>query len=347
MPRRTGVNQEHTYLRLTHCGALKKAAIYTIRSAMLRNMCKLVDGFLINGFLQDENVRSALNYSAKPGDLFVVSYPKCGTTWTQYIAFCILNKGQPPEDYTDFMLRSPFLELLGAESVHRMTGQGPIKTHFPFDRQPQHPESKYIYVTRNPYDCCVSYFHHVRNSPVYNYSEATFDMFFDVFLEGKVSCGDYFDHLLSWYEHRKDPNVLFITYESLKDNTAASVLKIADFIGDQYGEELRSNPNLYSKITDMVSASSMRKAFSQGIKSIMPNLLALPPEKALKSVEVYREVLSKKRMSSAKSEFIRKGVVGDWKNYFQPDHIERMKAWITLKTQGSDVMQLWADCGLP
>ncbi|XP_077521138.1 sulfotransferase ssu-1-like [Amblyomma americanum] len=314
---------------------------------MLDNMCKLVDGFLVNDFLHDDNVRSALNYKAKAGDLFVISYPKCGTTWTQYISFCILNKGQPPEDYTDFMLRSPFMELLGAESVHRMSGPGAIKTHFPFNRQPYHPQSKYIYVTRNPYDCCVSYFHHVRDSPVYNYADATFDMFLDVFVQGKVSCGDYFDHLLSWYEHRNDPNVLLITYEGLKEDTAASVLQIADFIGNEHGDELRRDAALYAKITDMVSASSMRKAFSEGIKSIIPSLLALPPEKALKSVEVYRKVLSKKRMASAKSEFIRKGVVGDWRNYFKPEHIEKMKAFIALKTQGSHVMNLWADAGLP
>ncbi|XP_037499721.1 sulfotransferase ssu-1 [Rhipicephalus sanguineus] len=314
---------------------------------MLRNMCKTVDGFLVNDFLHDDNVSSALTYTARPDDIFVVSYPKCGTTWTQYIVFCVLNKGQPPEDYTDFMLRSPFLELLGAESAHRMRRPGPIKTHFPFDRQPYNPQSKYIYVTRNPYDCCVSYFHHVRDSPVYNYTEATLDEFVDVFVEGKVSCGDYFNHLIPWYEHRNDENVLLITYERLKEDTGGAVLDIADFLGNQYGEELRRDTALFTKITDMVSAASMRQAFSSGIKAIMPNLLALPPERALKSVEVYRSVLSKKRMSSAKSEFIRKGVVGDWRNYLKEKHIEKMKNWIEFKTQGTDVMKLWERAGLP
>uniref|UniRef100_A0A6M2CUZ0 Putative sulfotransferase ixodes scapularis sulfotransferase n=1 Tax=Rhipicephalus microplus TaxID=6941 RepID=A0A6M2CUZ0_RHIMP len=314
---------------------------------MLRNMCKTVDGFLINDFMHDDNVRSALNYVARQDDIFVVSYPKCGTTWTQYIVLCVLNKGQPLEDFTEFMLRSPFLELLGAESAHRMRRPGPIKTHFPFDRQPYNSQSKYIYVTRNPYDCCVSYFHHVRDSPVYNYADATLDEFVDVFVEGKVSCGDYFDHLTSWYEHRDDENVLFITYERLKEDIAGSVLQIADFLGKQHGEELRQDAALFAKITDMVSAPSMRQAFSSGIKAVMPNLLSLPPEKALKSVEVYRGVLRKKRMSTVKSEFIRKGVVGDWRNHLQEKHIEKIKHWIALKTQDSDVMKLWGNAGLP
>ncbi|KAH9374969.1 hypothetical protein HPB48_004194 [Haemaphysalis longicornis] len=98
---------------------------------------------------------------------------------------------------------------------------------------------RYIYVTRNPYDCCVSYFHHIRDSPVYRYTDATFDDFLDVFIEGLVSCGDYFDHLLSWYEHRADDNVLLLTYEDLKEDTRGAVIKIADFLGNQYAQELR------------------------------------------------------------------------------------------------------------
>ncbi|XP_077537933.1 sulfotransferase ssu-1-like [Haemaphysalis longicornis] len=316
---------------------------------MLRNMCKTVDGFIVNDFLHDDNVRSALQYRARPDDIFVVSYPKCGTTWTQYIVHCVLNHGQPPEDYTNFMLRSPFLELLGAESAHRMVRPGGIKTHFPFNLQPYHPQAKYIYVTRNPYDCCVSYFHHIRDSPVYRYTDATFDDFLDVFIEGLVSCGDYFDHLLSWYEHRADDNVLLLTYEGLKEDTRGAVIKIADFLGNQYAQELRNDASLLEKVTDMVSASSMSRSFNNGIKSIIPNLLSLPPEKALKSVEVYRHVLRKKGMGmkSAESDFIRKGVVGDWRNHFNEDQISKMKTWIAQKTEGSDVMQLWSGTGLP
>ncbi|KAL1457322.1 hypothetical protein MTO96_006247 [Rhipicephalus appendiculatus] len=52
-----------------------------------------------------------------------------------------------------------------------------------------------------------------------------FDAFLDAFLRGKVDCGDYFDQLLSWYDHIDDENVLFVTYEKLKSHTSEEVIK--------------------------------------------------------------------------------------------------------------------------
>ncbi|KAG0417305.1 hypothetical protein HPB47_005705 [Ixodes persulcatus] len=62
-----------------------------------------------------------------------------------------------------------------------------------------------------------------------------------MFVEGKVAFGDYFDNLLSWYEHRHNTNVSFLTYEDLKKDTVAWVIKIADFLGEEYGRKLRSD----------------------------------------------------------------------------------------------------------
>ncbi|KAG0443395.1 hypothetical protein HPB47_014967 [Ixodes persulcatus] len=102
-----------------------------------------------------------------------------------------------------------------------MARPGAIKTHMPFQLQPYSKDTKYLYIARNPYDCCVSFFYHTKGLPRYNFADGTFDEFFEMFIEGKVDTGDYFDNLLSWYEHRNDPNVLFLTYEDLKKDTAA------------------------------------------------------------------------------------------------------------------------------
>lgn len=83
-------------------------------------------------------------------------------------------------------------------------------------------------------DCCVSYYHHTKSIPGYRFVDGLFDDYFELFIDGLIDFGDYFDMTLSWYEHRNDPNVLFLTYEELKKDTDANVLKVAEFIGPKY-----------------------------------------------------------------------------------------------------------------
>ncbi|CAN8000498.1 unnamed protein product [Ixodes hexagonus] len=301
-----------------------------------------VEGLLFSYYFTDESVRSALAYKPRPDDVFIVSYPKCGTTWMQYLLCNIFSGGVPPRDAAEFEARSPFLEFAGAESATEMPRPGAIKTHLPFDKHPYSKYAKYIYITRNPYDCCVSYYHHTKISPGYFFEDGTFDRFFEMFVEGKGEYGDYFDHLLSWYEHRSDPNVFFLTYEDLKKDTEAWVLKMADFLGKEYGDKLRGDPTLTKRIVEMSSVSYMKKVFNDACKTEMAHVS--PARGSLKVKDESVEAAIKKPMTG---DFVRKGVVGDWRNCFSPEQIERMKQRIAAKTAGCDVMQLWKDCELP
>ena len=46
-----------------------------------------------------------------------------------------------------------------------------------------------------------------------------------------MAYGDYFDHVLSWWAHRNDENVLFLKYEDMKKDLTAIVTQFAEFIG--------------------------------------------------------------------------------------------------------------------
>ncbi|GFX99625.1 sulfotransferase 1C2 [Trichonephila clavipes] len=193
-----------------------------------------VDNFRIPGFFSAEAYKSALSYKPRPDDLFIVTYPKCGTTWVQNIVACIFRDGKPFHSALEFFMETPFLEMTGAKIAESMKRPGAIKLHLPHHLTPWSPDSKYIFVARNPKDCCVSFYHHTERTPGYRFQGGEFDDYFELFINGEVDFGDYFDTLLSWYEHRNDPNVLFITYEQLKKDPRTYILKIAEFLGNQY-----------------------------------------------------------------------------------------------------------------
>lgn len=212
----------------------------------------------VEGF-EPSTIRSALTYQPRPYDVFVVTYPKCGTTWMMQIALLILHEGQLPENTEEYFAFTPYLEMLGAEAIEKMPRPSPIRSHLPFEMIPYAKHAKYIYVARNPKDCCVSMYHHTKMFPSYGFSKGSFDDFFKVFIQGTTDYNDYFDHLLSWYEHKDDDNVFFITYEQLKDDTRGAVLQIADFLGDKYGKLLRKNNKVLEKVLHYSSFDFMRQ----------------------------------------------------------------------------------------
>ncbi|KAM7296013.1 sulfotransferase ssu-1-like [Ixodes scapularis] len=307
-----------------------------------------IDGYYVSYSFHDETIRSALGYKPAPGDVFIVSYPKCGTTWLQHIVYSIFNGRAPPGNRMGILREMPFLEMQGVESIKDMPRPGAIKTHMPFQFQPYSKDAKYLYITRNPYDCCVSFFYHTKGLPHYNFADGTFDEFFEMFIEGKVDTGDYFDNLLSWYEHRNDPNVLFLTYEDLKEDTAAWVLKIAHFLGEEYGIKLRANPRALDEVIEQTNMVSMRKHVNKGLESFFVDVKAIPEERRPRWLRLMMESVGEEGLKKPMiTDFVRKGVVGDWKGHFSAEQVRRFKERIASKIRGSDVMDLWKYIDLP
>ncbi|XP_067134025.1 sulfotransferase ssu-1-like [Centruroides vittatus] len=301
-----------------------------------------VDGFRLPGAFSPEAFRSAIKYKPKRGEIYVVTYPKCGTTWMQCIIMCIVRKGRPIANTLDYAKNSPFIEFAGADALDYTEDPGAIKTHLPFSLTPFSPHAKYIYVARNPKDCCVSFYHHTKMIGFYNFSDGTFDEYFELFVKGETDFGDYFDHHLSWYERKDDPNVYFLTYEDLKSDTRGEILKLAKFMGEEHYETLVNNPDILDKVLEYSSVNYMKKTMNESFDDLFiktpDNLDNLPS-----GVRAFAEYMKKHPRFSKKADgqFVRKGIVGDWKNHFSPEQERRMEERIKEKTKGSDLMKLW------
>ena len=146
------------------------------------------------GFPAD-GLESGLRYQAQAGDIFVCSYPKCGTTWVQYIIYLLMHDGTSLPTGQTLVDVFPHLEEVGCDVVGRLPKPRLIKTHLSRSMVPFNAQAKYVYVARNPFDCAVSFYHHTRGFVKhYEFREGTFDEFFECFIRGEVDFGDYFDN---------------------------------------------------------------------------------------------------------------------------------------------------------
>ncbi|XP_075550509.1 sulfotransferase 1A1-like [Dermacentor variabilis] len=309
----------------------------------LKPYAQIIDGLPRCPFATPESIRNALQFLAQKGDLLQVSFPKSGTHWVQYITQLILNGGKPLDTYEEFTKRAPFIEYHVDAAKHETSA--PVRTfctHLPLRVEKLNPEAKYVYVARNPWDVCVSLYRHMTSLSFYQFQEGTFDDFLEAFLKGTLPYGCYFEHLEAGYLLKDKPNVLFLTYEELQRDIRDAILRLANFIGEHYGNLMKEcgieGDTQLDHIVQRSSAESMRKV-------MVFNLAGHPdPEvdKQLKSLDVSSRVGN--GGDTKRYNFVRNAKRGEWKERFSPEQLRRMEDSVAEKTSCSSIiMDLWSD----
>ncbi|XP_013791462.1 sulfotransferase family cytosolic 1B member 1-like [Limulus polyphemus] len=294
------------------------------------------------GPVEDDVLEAVRKYKPRPDDIFIVTFARCGTTWMQHIVHLILHKGEPFESFLEFNRASPFLEMTGLEAVENMPRPGAIKTHLPFTVLPFNQEAKYIYIARNPKDCCVSNFYHMTTMRFSPMKDIKFEDFSESFLQREI----YSKHLLSWYKHRDDPNILFLTFEEMKPDTRGIILKVAKFLGSQYYDMLRLDEEIMNKIIFHSSFDEMKKLNKQ-----MDVFAEKDPEEIKKdpSMPDYLKKMFLNRPKPMQGEtktpisFVRKGIIGNWKDHFTHDQARHFDEKFAESVKDTDIMKIWKD----
>ena len=175
-------------------------------------------------------LRGRMEFRVRASDVFISSYPRSGTTLTQWILYLLTHEEQPdPEHLTKvspWFERSLAIGELTAGDLERFASPRVFKSHLPREWLPD--GARYIYVERDPKDVLVSYFHFYRS---YLGFHGSFDDFYRRFMEGRVQYGSWFDHVSSWRKRSTDPDVLLVRYEDLLSDRKASIRRIVDFLG--------------------------------------------------------------------------------------------------------------------
>ena len=171
------------------------------------------------------------------GDVLVVTSPKCGTTWVQQIVHQLRSRGSM--DFEEISIPVPWIEMahdLG-QDLDAEQGFTPraFKTHCWYDHCPKAKGAKYIVVVRDPHDVALSFFSFFQGW-FFQPGEVSLDEFIRGFWLARgvpaspMQNASYFHHLVSWWQHRTNPDVLFLFYEDLKSDLPAHVAKIAAFL---------------------------------------------------------------------------------------------------------------------
>jgi len=266
-------------------------------------------------------------------DIVIASYPKSGTTWMAELVSAMVFGGDtellskiPQEE------RVPWLELENnywwvkisnfcnrlfprgksmkqvSEMVASKNPRHVCFTHLPLELLPKsvlEGKCRLIYVARNPKDNAVSFFHFHRMSRFLGRQEnLSWNDFFALHITGSLYCGSWFEHVLGYWNFANgNDKVMFVKYEELKQGLDTEIRKIAKFLDIDLDDEQ------VKKVAQHCTFDSMKKN-----------------KMANRDFWLLDQTVSK---------FMRKGEIGDWKNYFTFAQSETFDALYKEKIAGS------------
>ncbi|KAJ8722506.1 hypothetical protein PYW07_003686 [Mythimna separata] len=288
-----------------------------------------------------DDAENVYNMPLRPSDIFVATYQRSGTTWTQELVWLLANN----LDYETaakipLTERYPFLELfmffnkkwqerlleraadkeqakaLIEKIAKPVTGRllaapSPrfIKTHLPMSLLPPKilDTAKVVYVARDPRDVAVSCFHHSKLFRVLDFP-SPFKDFWNLFIRGLFTELPFFDHVKEAWECRNHPNMLFLFYEELIQDLPVVIRRVGDFLGKELTEEQMA------RLCDHLSFENFKNNKSVNFEELREY-----------------DVLSPEEV------FIRKGKAGGWRDYFDEEMTEQAQRWMEDNLRDTDL----------
>ena len=279
-------------------------------------------------------------FEPRADDIVIATFPKSGTTWMQRIVDLLVflspdvrpvGKISPWLDCTFFESPEDDLGRLRAQTHRRF-----IKSHLPFDALPLWDSVKYIHVARDGRDARLSWMNHQqgftpkmrtrigslaaalakeRNEPpggppppIPEDPRAFLLQWFDeldLAIEernaGVASANlDYFGFEATYWSERKQPNLLLVHYNDLKENLEEEMWRIAGFL------QITPPQDIMPALVEAARFETMKKEGN-----------ALHP--ALKT-----------SFDKGAKRFINKGLSGRWRQYLNSNDVSRYQTIASL-----------------
>ncbi|VDH93080.1 Hypothetical predicted protein [Mytilus galloprovincialis] len=234
----------------------------------------------------DKYLKLLKNFKSREDDILLCTVQKGGSHWVHEIV-CMLVDQTTTYNNRGSSLDDVHLDTMtDFDSLEKETKRRIIHTHLPFQCIPsQHMEKKgkTIFVNRNPKDRHVSQYVFFKKMfgtpPDYSWDQYFQEMVInDTFMSGWFN---YTREMVSAVE--KYSNVIHVLFEDLKLNQTAEIKRIADFLEVPYTNKL------INEIADKCEFDKLKTNKLDG------------------TAEYAKD---------NKSTLFRKGIIGDWKNWF-------------------------------
>jgi hypothetical protein len=184
-----------------------------------------------------------------PDDVFLVSFPKSGNTWSRFL----IGNLAFPDERVDFasihrLVPDPYVTL--KRDFERMPRPRIIKSHECFD--PRYPRA--MYIVRDPRDVVISQYHYHRKC---NKIEDGYAMekFVARFLAGDTCPhGSWGENVTTWLTSRhNDPRFLLLRYEDMVADPKRELTRVAAFLN------IPADAERISQAVERSAADNMRK----------------------------------------------------------------------------------------
>jgi hypothetical protein len=235
--------------------------------------------------------------SVQPGDVFIVSYPKSGNTWTRFLLGNLIYEDEPIT-FANVEDRLPSLYLYSNRKLRNLPRI--LKSHDCFDPRYR----TVIYVVRDPRDVLVSAYHYAlklkilpKNQRIEDFIPGLLDGTFQSGVLVDPRWGSWHDNVASWLAMRHNRKFLLLRYEDMLEDPERELVKVAEFL------EIPVTPARLERAVELSSATQMRK---------------------LEKTQSSGWALTKNTRTDIA--FVRKARAGTWESELSPVCVEKIEA---------------------
>ena len=191
----------------------------------------------------EASVSRGRSFRPRRSDVFVVTYPKCGTTWMTQVCHQIrcAVAGKDGEAFGEITEVVPW-DILALDCGQDLDADQTCEPRI-FKSHENAKDcargAKYVVVVRDPRDVFNSFYEFLPAYMGIGSGEITPEEFADAIFAGASHSGGFSEHFLSWYDEMvaNPENVLMLSFEDMKDDLGKVTRRVASFMNVELSSE--------------------------------------------------------------------------------------------------------------